>query len=429
MLPSSRSQIDPYEIPQFDFSARDVDDFNGELQAFHSQFADCFKRSESRQNFYCYMAGQLGALERKSIEPIAERVEGGKVRALQQFISDRSWADEQLTARHHRNVDEDLGEDDAVLIFDESGFAKKGKHSIGVARQYCGSLGKVENCQVGVFAAYASRAGYALVGTRLFLPQSWFDEAHAERREDCELPPETGFKTKPQLAAELLLQLFHDSPLRFSYIAADCLYGDSPEFIEAAEQCTGTTYVVSIASSVRCWLQQPVTGVKKYKYKGENKTKTFVLDTDKKPLKVIDIAKQMHATFWYRRTVSEGTKGPIAYEFCRRTVTLEKHGLPWKTVTLIMKRTLGRDPIYSFAISNASSTARLKDFVWLSGMRWPIEQCFEECKSELGMAHYEVRKFKGWHHHMLAIMLAHFFLWHLKIRWGKKGAGFYAVAD
>lgn len=140
------------------------------------------------------------------------------------------------------------------------------------------------------------------------------------------------------------------------------------------------------------------------------------------------LARNINDYFWYRRKVSEGTKGPIIYEFTRRQVILSAAGLPKKTVWLLIRRTIDDDPEYSFFISNASLSTRLKTLVWLSGLRWAIEQCFEETKSELGMDHYEVRKFTGWHHHMLTCMLSHFFLWHLKIRMGKKSTIYYTVA-
>jgi len=140
------------------------------------------------------------------------------------------------------------------------------------------------------------------------------------------------------------------------------------------------------------------------------------------------LAKGIHDCFWYRRKVSEGTKGPIEYEFTKRRVMLCKESLPYKAVWLVMKRTLGENPTYSYYISNAPVSTRLRVFVWLSGIRWAIEQCFEETKMELGMDHYEIRKYPGWQHHMLTCMLAHFFLWHVKIRLGKKSTSAYSVA-
>jgi SRSO17 transposase len=144
-----------------------------ELWDFQAAFHDCFARSEPRAHFFDYMVGQFSKLERKSIEPMALHVEGGAIRGMQRFISDGLWDEEQMRWNYHQLVADEMGEPEGVLMFDETGFVKKGQDSVGVARQYCGSLGKVENCQVGVFAAYASRQGYALVDKRLFLPEAW----------------------------------------------------------------------------------------------------------------------------------------------------------------------------------------------------------------------------------------------------------------
>jgi len=138
------------------------------------------------------------------------------------------------------------------------------------------------------------------------------------------------------------------------------------------------------------------------------------------PSTVAALAARLPASSWYRRKVSEGTKGPIEYEFARKRVTLCQDGLPERTVWLVIKRTLGAEPSYSYYMSNAPVSTPLRIFVWLSGVRWAVEQCFEEGKTERGMAHYEVRRYPGWHHHILTTMLAHFFLWRLKARLGKK---------
>src|SRR5262245_24224940 len=140
------------------------------------------------------------------------------------------------------------------------------------------------------------------------------------------------------------------------------------------------------------------------------------------------VAASLPASSWYRRKVSEGTKGPIEYAFARQRVTLCKEGLPKRTVWLVIKRTLGTTPVYSYYISNAPVSTPWRTLVWLSGVRWAMEQCFEEGKTELGMAHYEVRKYPGWHHHTVTTMLAHFFLWHLKLRLGKKSPSPHGLA-
>src|SRR5262249_47293836 len=182
MLPACRTDGVGFAIPTFDLVPSDVEGFMEELWEFQSAFHDCFARSEPRAHFFDYMVGQLSRLERKSIEPMALHVEGGTIRGMQRFISDAIWDEDQIRGHYHHLVADELGDPEGVLMFDESGFVKKGNDSVGVARQYCGSLGKVENCQVGVFAGYASRHGYALVDKRLFLPEGWLTEAYAARR-------------------------------------------------------------------------------------------------------------------------------------------------------------------------------------------------------------------------------------------------------
>jgi SRSO17 transposase len=366
------------------------------------------------------MVGQFSKRERKSIEPMALQVEGGTIRGLQRFISDVHWDEEQMRWNYHQLVADELGDPDGVLMFDETGFVKKGTDSVGVARQYCGALGKVENCQVGVFAGYASRYGYALVDKRLFLPEAWWTDTYAGRRTKCNVPDALTFQSKPQLAAAMLQAIAHEALLPFKYVVADCLYGNSPDFLAAVDACVGVTTFVAIPSETRCWLQRPQTESKTYTYKGDVRAKRVVAAATHAPRSVAALAASLPASSWYQRTVSEGTKGPIRYAFARRRVTLCKEGLPDRTVWLVIKRTLGDHPVSAYYISNAPASMPWRTFVWLSGLRWAIEQCFEEGKTELGMDHYEVRKYAGWHHHMLTTMLAHFFLWHLKLRLGKK---------
>jgi SRSO17 transposase len=428
MVPCSRYDEHLYPVPKFDLGRDDVAAFIHELRDFHEQFAGCFVRSESREHFFNYMVGQFSELERKSIEPIALAVKNGNVRALQRFVSDAPWDDDRIMSKYRTLVNDDLGSQNGALIFDESGFVKNGQDSIGVSRQYCGTIGKVDNCQVGVFAGYVSEYGYALVDKRLFIPKKWFGDDHLERRKKCKLPAETVFQSKPKLAAEMLLELSKEDVLSFKYVLADSLYGVSPEFMGVVEALPGKIYFVSVPKDTQCWLTRPMTITKEYRWRGNKLRKKVLADPEVKPLSVEDLARNTNDYFWYRCTVSEGTKGPIVYEFTRRMVILSAAGLPKKNVWLLIRRTLGDDPQYSYFISNATNSTSLKTLVWLSGLRWAIEQCFQETKTELGMDHYEVRKFPGWRHHIITCMLAHFFLWHLKIRMGKKSAVYYSIA-
>jgi SRSO17 transposase len=423
MLPAGRTTDPTFTIPTFEVTPHDVNGLLDELGHFQAAFHDCFARSESRAHFFDYMAGQLSPLARKSIEPMALRVAGGgSIRGLQRFISDVPWDEEHMLWSYHQLVAEAMGDPDGVVMFDETGLVKKGQESVGVARQYCGTLGKVDNCQVGVFAGYASRQGYALVDKRLFLPEAWFTEGYAARRTACQVPSEVVFQSKPQLAATMLQALVREGLLPFKYIVADCLYGNSPAFLDAVDACVGVTTLLAIPADTRCWLQRPPTADKTYRYQGAVRTKRVVVSPETAPCSVAAVAASLPASHWYQRTVSEGTKGPITYAFARQRVTLCKEDLPERPVWLVMKRTLGAEPISTYYSSNAPVSTPWRTLIWLSGVRWAVEQCFEESKTELGMAHYEVRKYPGWHHHILTTMLAHFFVWSVKLRLGKKSA-------
>jgi len=422
MLPQIRQEEGLYSVPQFPVEKTDIGEFMEELKGFRSIFDDCFSRSEPRENFGRYMTGRFSQLERKSIEPIALHAEGGKPRCMQYMISDTLWNEERMLRKYHDLVNEDMGESDGVMIFDESGFPKKGEDSAGVSKQYFGTSGKAENCQVGVFAAYASSKGYAFLDKRLFIPEVWFDEKHKKKREKTNFPDDLAFRTKPQLAAEMFDGIIREGIIPVRFVAADLNYGGSDDFLQAIESLTGITYFAEISSDTLCRLRQPDTGTKTYRYRKENLFKK----EETNPVRVDELAQDIHDVFWYRRTISEGSRGSADYEFTRRQVILSKSGLPDRTVWLVMKRTPDKKQ-YHFYISNAPPGTGLSTFVWLSGIRWAIGQCFEETKTELGLDHYEVRKYPGWNHHILTCMLAHFFLWHLRIRLGKKSSAYYSV--
>jgi SRSO17 transposase len=203
MLPACRTEGEGFAIPTFDVVPSNVEGFMDELREFQSAFHDCFARSEPREHFFDYMVGQCSQLERKSIEPMALQIAGGNIRGMQRFIREVAWEEAQRLWVYHHLVADELGDPHGVLMFDESGVVKKGKESVGVARQYCGTLGKVEHCQVGVFAAYASRHGYAFLDHRLFMPELWCSAPYATRRAKCQVPTAREFHSKPQLAVAM----------------------------------------------------------------------------------------------------------------------------------------------------------------------------------------------------------------------------------
>ncbi len=418
MFPDIRSQGEPFSIPPFDLVPSEIDGFMDALRTFQSAFHDGFSRRESRAHFLTYMVGQFSHLDRKSIEPMALAVEGGNIRGMQRLISDVTWDDEHMLGTYHHLVADELGDSGGVVLFDETSFVKKGKASAGVARQYCRSLGHVENTQVGVFAAYASRHGTAFLDKRLFMPEVWFSDAYAERRANCHVPKEVGFQSKAQLAAAMMRALSLAGRVPFKYVVVDGLYGNSPDLLDALDTGVGVTALAAIPGDTRCWLHAPGTEDKTYSYKGTVRSKRAVVASAPTPSIVAALAASLPASSWYRRQVSDGTRGPIEYAFARKRITLCQDGLPGRTVWLVIRRTLGAQPLSVYFISNAPASTPLSRLVGLSEVSGAVAQCVEEGNTELGMSHYEVRKYSGWHHHMLTTMLAHFFLWRLKRRLG-----------
>jgi SRSO17 transposase len=327
----------------------------------------------------------------------------------------------------HPCVADELGDPDGVLRCEETGFIKKGHDSVGVARQYCGTLGKGANGQVGVCAASASRRGDALVDQRVFLPEAWCADTSATRRTKCQGPTELPFQSKPQLAAAMLQAIAHAGLLPFKYVVADGLYGPSPDFLEAVDAWVGVTTCVAMPADPRCWLPAPRPQEHVYRSKGAVRS-TRVVAPDTAPCPVATVAARRPASRWSQRQGSEGTQGPIVYAVARQRVTLCKDGVPERTVWLVIQRPLGAEPSYSDSLSNAPARPPLRPLVWRSGLRWAIEHCCEAGKTELGMDHYEGCKYPGWHHHMLTTMVAHFFLWHLKRHWGEKSPSPHRVA-
>ena len=210
--------------PSGNLARRDAKRLALELSNYYAEYAPLFARSEQREWAQLYLRGQLSDLERKSIEPMVLRERGkdiNAVRAVQQFIGEGAWDDDRILERHQQLVAGDLGEPDGTAILDGSGFPKKGEHSVGVQRQYCGALGKIANCQQGVFLAYASSRGHTFLDRRLYIPKTWFDDAHATKRRKCGLPDKLVFKTEPTLGLEMVKALKQAGIVPFRWVNAD----------------------------------------------------------------------------------------------------------------------------------------------------------------------------------------------------------------
>jgi DDE superfamily endonuclease len=257
---------DTCPAPSCNLSPRDVEALSMHLETYATQFLHTFARADQAQWAYRYLRGLLSDLPRKSIEPIALAF-GLKIRAMQAFISESPWESTPVLHTHQQVVAQTLGEDDGVLLVDESGLPKQGGHSVGVAPQYCGALGKIANCQVGVYVGYASRRGYTLLSGQLFVPECWFADPHATLREAVGMPSDLTFLTKPQLALQLVQAIVERRTVPVRWVAADALYGDSPAFRDAIADL-GLWYFTEVACSTLIWRRHPALIVPPWSGKG-----------------------------------------------------------------------------------------------------------------------------------------------------------------
>ena len=392
--------------------------FHDFLQRFTRLVVDD-ERTESRQDrMDAYLRGLLlDAESTKTAEAIALKVHGdpSQVRMTQVFLGQSAWPDEPLREELALWVDQELGSEQGTLIVDESGFPKWGVKSVGVARQYCGATGKIDNCQMGVFLAYASAAGHTLLDERLYLPkEEWADDR--QRRQEAGIPQEVVFRTKPELALELIRRVA--VKVRHGWVTFDEGYGKDPGFLSGLEELD-ERYIGEVPKSCRVWLQRPQVTQPRPSRSGQARRARVAVDQPK-PQTVADIAAALPASAWKRLRFREGTKGTQQAHFARVRVVAERDGLPGPDLWLLIERSCDQAPYVKYYLSNAATDCPLLEMAQAGHSRWPIEDCFLRGKQEVGLDDYEVRGWRGWHHHMTLSMLALWFLVLQKRRLGEK---------
>lgn len=408
--------------PSEKMSARDVNMSADELLAFHRQFQAMFKRREQRNWSLRYLCGQLSNLERKTIEPMVLAQIGADpnaIRGMQQFIGCGAWDSTPLMIHAQSLVSSWFGEEDGVVIVDGSGFPKDGRHSVGVARQYCGHLGKIANCQEGVFLVYASRQGYAFLDERLYVPAEWFSDASRKRWKACEIPQALRFHTEPELGLEMIGHLVQRNVFPFRWVTCDESYGKIPAFLDGIASL-GKWYLAEVPSDTRVWLRRPAIQPPGCGPLGRPRLHPRVKPSTPRPVELCALINQLPARAWHRRMIKEGSKGPLRVELAFIRVTPVRDQLPGARCWAIFRRSLGAQPESKFYLSNASVNCPQAELTRITGMRWPVETAFEEAKGEVGLDHYETRTWQGWHHHMLQSFLAHLFLMRLRLLFQKK---------
>ena len=403
-----------------DLTPQDIEALIESLVHFHDRYRDILGDVRLVRLGQAYLAGLCSNIERKSAEPMAlALIEApGRVRSLQQFMSSYDWDEKAMFARYRTEVADAIvvGADPArsMLTLDSSEQVKSGKESAGVARQYCGRLGKVENCQSGVFVGYVGDKGHRLLDAQLYLPKKWIEDAdYAERREKTGIPKDLTFKTKPRIAGEMIRDLDRSGLFPAHWIGCDATFGMDREFLAGLPK--GRSYFASIRTNLHVLTSPPEWEVpERQGSRGKAPSKPRLTET---PVTVADLAKTLPFT---PMILKEGAKGPIGafLHACRVWRVPESPEDNVRPEWLIVLKTL--DGELRFALSNAPEDTTLEQFAHAATLRWSIERSFEECKSHLGMGDYEHRSFRGWHRHMLYVFLSHHFLQGVRLTLKKK---------
>lgn len=405
-------------VAELNLTQDDVKLMAKELVDFHHQFHNCFGRIEHQRLGLAYLSGLMSNAKAKSAEPIALEFLGKQsVRSVQMFMKNYRWDHMAMGQTHQSLLAPVISSPEGMITVDPSEFVKQGKESVGVARQYCGTVGKVENCQSGVFVGYSSKKGYGLLSCRLYMPESWFTEEQKQRRIANLVPEDLVFETKQQIALKLIDEVVATGLFSAKWIGADSAFRDI-EFLNALPK--ELYYFVGIKSDDLVFTKKPKLGIPAYKGRGPRPKKVKVLSGQPKARKVSDIVKYGSVS-WKPLIVAEGAKGPIVAKVACIRVYLSRDGLPVGDPQWLFLRK-NADGQIKYAISNAPKETTLAELTDASIMRWPIEQCFKEGKDQVGMDYYEQRSWPAWHRHMIYVFLALHFLLRLRLRFKKNSS-------
>jgi SRSO17 transposase len=338
-----------------------------------------FARSDVLARAMSYLAGLLSSAERKNSWQLAEITGAPNPYGFQHLLGRADWDADKLRDRLRTYVIDYLDDPDAVGVIDETGFLKKGTHSAGVARQYSGTAGKIENCQIGVFLAYASRDGHTLLDRELYLPKAWTDDRDRCRR--AGIPDERAFATKPILARQMLQRTF-DAGVRLAWVTGDSVYGDDRSLRHWLERRT-QAYVLAVSGNESVWVEQQQQQIK-------------------------GVLPELPAQNWERHSAGAGSKGPRWYDWQR--LALSDPPQPgWKRWLLVRRSISDPSELTAYVVFGPAHRT-LADLVRVAGTRWTVEESIEIAKGEVGLDHYEVRSWRGWYRHMTLAMWAQAFL-------------------
>jgi SRSO17 transposase len=371
-------------VPEADEAAADIEEVQAwaaGLQALHARIAKRFARAEPRRRALAYLRGLLGNVGRKNGWQLAEHAGERTPDGMQRLLATADWVPDLVRDDLRGYVVEHLGDPQAVLVVDETGFLKKGTTSVGVQRQYSGTAGKVDNCQLGVFLAYASAKGRAFIDRELYLPRSWTNDP--ARCRAARVPAQVGFRTKPQLA-RVMLERALNAEVPASWVTADEVYGGDPALRRFLED-RGVSYVLAVKGT------EPLVA------------------TTHGPARATAtrLAASVPPEQWVACSAGHGAKGRRLYDWAQ--VELAAPAASGTARWLLVRRSR-RDGELAFYTCFGPASTSLVGLVRVAGTRWAVEEGFQQAKTEVGLDHYEVRRWPGWYRHVTLALLAHAFL-------------------
>jgi SRSO17 transposase len=383
-----------------------------QLEAFHERVAPLFPDKRQRPWYRRWIHGLLLDGARKNAAELARAVPGGEVQAMQQFLTDSTWPWEPVMQELQAMAQQILGEPDGILVCDDTGFAKKGTDSVGVARQYSGTLGKVDNCQIGVFAAYVGSKGQCVVDGRVYLPRQW--TSNRAKRKKAGVPRDVRFRTKPELALEMIERVAA-GPLSVRWVACDDGYGRDGGFRRSVADL-GLLFVCEVPSDQRVWTEVPAVPERSPGQMGCPRTRGHTAPGAPRSRKVRELVDEIE--HWQPIKVREGTKKPIAADWAALRVWPSVNRAPGPERWLLVERS---EAGLKYYLSNASVHSPLETMARIAKQEWFVEPCFRDLKQEVGLADYEVRKWSSWYHHVTLCLLAGLFLTMTRTKWAKRG--------
>ena len=401
-------------------TTEELDEWAVDFLQFCTRFADVFGRKEPRAQAIKYLRGLMASVPRKNSWQVAEAVGDRIPDAMQRLLYRAEWSADAARDRLLRYTIEVFGEEDGIGVVDETGFIKKGNRSVGVKRQYSGTAGKVENCQIGTFLSYATGKGHVFLDRRLYLPEEeWCNDL--ERREQAKVPADVIFQTKPEQAMAMLEPAWQAGvPMR--WVAGDEVYGDSTalrDLIARRERW----YVLAVRTPTPVWLERPQVVEPEPQERGRPRTKVRLAEGAPCATTVKEVVVSWPESRWQGLAVAEGEKGLITYDWACQRIVESRDGLPGRDAWLVARRSLSDPTDIAYYLSNAPVETPLLKLAQVASTRYTVEQCIEEAKGETGLDEYEVRYWHSWHRHITLSMMAHTWLASVRCQATEKKGG------